>query len=236
MKLSLICEKNALMLNRDQEQFVKETVAEVGDWLNGLSPEQRAQIPIIPIDHIAFEEFPVVYQREVYGSRDKRGTQMTHDVIVHVGLQIGSMGGTGATHESKPHILISVNKHREDDEFYIPHDIESVVRHELVHVFDPKRMRVPDMWRWATGKDGKDVEYPARPWEQDAGMYERAMRRVRMIIKNGGKLEKVIPSDWWERTWAKDPKQWRKYIVTIYKLWQRENHGNNELPTGSVAQ
>jgi hypothetical protein len=140
-------------------------------------------------------------------------------------------------------ILVALNKN--DPEMTPEEGVtwREVLRHELVHMFDPK-FNIPmggwrktidwedyrdnplyDMGKASDRKKAADDEqyvYRRQPTEEDANMAAKAYKRIKYII-SPQQLTSIQPVDPYEKQWYSDSRAWRKYLNTIYALYQQKN-------------
>ena len=231
------------MLNQDQEEFVQEAAQAVTSWVDNASEEEKRKLPLIPLGKVDFNSFPIAYQREVFGK------DIQKDVKVRVGRSSprGRQGPPDRdASDGSPQVLVGLEYDRERGFIRASEEvITSLIRHEIVHVFDPKLavLGVKDgggaNWKSsqsfnATRGNFRDksgeIGYSQLPWEQDAGMYQRAVSRVNRMAQDPRGPQKltgdVAAVDDWEKDWKTRPDQWRRYLNTLYQVAKQKGLAN----------
>ena len=235
------------MLNDDQKNFAQEVAQAMEEWVNNTPDEEKDKLPGLPLSNWDIKSFPVIYEREVFADKNKKtGISRQMNVIVHMATDSNPYHSDPRAYASPDHtnfnegrMLVCVQKWTQGSKikYTVPRGLVGVVEHELVHVFDPKfdPSTVPpeEKEKWMVQqtfgtlghqRDRRgNIEYGQTPWEQDAGMYERARKRVGNLKQRGEKLSgQIVPMDDWEEAWKTRPEQWKKYLNTLYQVARQE--------------
>jgi hypothetical protein len=209
-------EGTAYLFTQDQEAFLKEAINAVNQWFTTTPDEQKDQLPEIGGKILAY---PVLYEREVYGK-----TRAGSTAIVDAKLRIGKMENPStyglADRENTGNVLIGIFKF-ENNTWGLPPNLDSLLRHEFTHAFDPK-MSLPS-WEtdnWQAMRQKSQRPYFNNPFEQDAKMHELAVEKVQRMKANNQPFNgRLQASSQTELDWYRNPTMWRRYLNTIYKIW-----------------
>jgi len=243
-----LIEGKALMLNEDQRAFAREVSQAMKDWIENTPDDEKDKLPGLPLSNYDYEDFPIIYEREVYGNKDpKTGVSRQMHVAVHMAASENPYQGAPSAYADaynvefdRGRMMVCVQRWTQTSQmqYTLPKGLEGVIEHELVHIFDPKfnPAQLPsherDRWKVqqtfsskvGTTADAKgDLHYGQTPWEQDAGMYQRARRTIQKYKDRGWEFDgKHMPQDDWERAWKTRPEQWKKYLRTLYHMAKEE--------------